>query len=394
MMMKTRFRVFFVFLLILCEPAFSQNVTFKAGASKLLYDQRYYHAIFGEKVAPVIPTFGVNIGWKDYSSEPVAAICNHPEYGIAFQVDGLADAMAIDGPGAGNIYSLYGYFDRAFVQTQRVRLGYYAGMGLATCFSKLYDPLTNPHNLILSAPVNSRIKFGLQMQYSLSRRYFAGIGFYFNHSSNGALMCPNRGYNAYEVSLALGMRNNGDMADRLPEPVDDGFKRRFQFDVQASCGIMSNEEYYYYLEKSTGVGGNMYIPKYSFAADALYKYSRIHATGVGLDLFVTPLCDEISQYLYLYRSLDNPDTVKEEFEPVSVGVSILHEMSYRNVSVTAGIGRYLYHNDGVGRYHSLYQMVHLKYHFVSLADCYVGITLKAHKFMVAESVQFCIGKRF
>ena len=380
--------------MILSEPSFSQNVTFKAGASKLLYDQRYYHAIYGEGVAPVIPTIGVNVGWRDYSDSPVAYICKHPEYGIALQVDGLADALAINGPGAGNIYSLYGYFDRAFVETHRVRLGYYAGFGLAGSFSKLYNPITNPHNLILSSPVNSRIKMGVQMQYSLSRRYLASIGFYFNHSSNGAMMCPNRGYNAYEVSLGLGMRNY-DEIPRLPSKhVNNGFKRRFQFDIQASGGIMSNEDYYYYYEKNIGIGGNSYIPKYAFDADVLYKYSHIHATGFGFDLFITPGCDEISKYLYLYRLIDNPEAVQEKFEPFSVGISILHEMSYRNVSVTAGIGRYLYHNDGVGRNHKLYQMVHLKYHFDSLADTYVGIVLKAHKFMVAESIQLCIGQSF
>ena len=69
-------------------------------------------------------------------------------------------------------------------------------------------------------------------------------------------------------------------------------------------------------------------------------------------------------------------------------------MCYRNLTVTAGVGRYLYDNDGLGRKKILYQMVNIKYHFPELADTYAGIVLKAHKFMAAESIQLCIGKRF
>ena len=55
---------------------------------------------------------------------------------------------------------------------------------------------------------------------------------------------------------------------------------------------------------------------------------------------------------------------------------------------------YLYDNDGLGRNQKLYQMVNVRYHFPCLADTYAGIVLKAHKFMTAESIQLCIGKRF
>ncbi|MBO4557025.1 MAG: acyloxyacyl hydrolase [Bacteroidales bacterium] len=384
----------FVLMAVATGNSAAQNISFKAGAAKLLYDQRYYHAIFGEGVAPVIPTFGVNVGWRDYSDSPYAVICNHPEYGLAFQIDGLADAVAIDGPGLGNLYCLYGYFDRAFVQTDRFRLGYFAGFGLANCFSKRYDPVTNPKNLLISTMINSRIKFGIQTQYQFTKRYYAGIGFYFNHTSNGAVNFPNRGYNAYELTLSLGMRDKAEIAKPVPAVKDDGFKPKFQFDVQASAGVMSNEDYFDYREKSGLGGDNMYFPKYSFDADVLYKYCRTHATGIGLDLFVTPFCDEISKYLYMYRLIDNPEATKEEFEPVAVGISIVHEMCYRNLSVTAGLGRYLYDNDGLGRKKKLYQMVNIKYHFPELGDTYAGIVLKAHKFMAAESIQLCIGKRF
>lgn len=363
--------------------AAAQNITIRTGATKLLYDQRYYPAIYGEGVAPVIPTAGLKIGWRDFGDSPFATACKHPELGIAFQLDGLATAKAIDGPGLGNIYSVYGFFDRPFIQTDRFRLGYSAGFGLAFCFSKLYDPVTNPKNLLFSIPVNSRARLGLEAQYRISKRYFTGLGFYFNHSSNGDVNYPNRGYNGYELSLLFGMRNQ-DSGRNTPDRTYERFRKRFQFDVQVSCGVVSNEDYFYYCEETLGGGDNMHFPKYSLQADCLYKYCLTHASGVGLDLFMTPFCDEIEKY----------DGRDDTYEPFSAGISLLHEMCYRDLTLTVGIGRYLYHNDGIARNRKLYQMVHLKYHFPGFADTYVGLALKAHKFMKAESVQLCVGKRF
>ena len=373
----------FTVLIVSSGICAAQNIAVKAGTTKLLYDQRYYPAIYGEGVAPIIPTVGLKIGWRDFSDSPYAFICNHPEWGIAFQMDGLGDAEAIDGPGLGNIYCLYGYFDRLLLQTSRFSLGYSAGFGLGCCFSKLYDPASNPKNLLLSVPVNSRIRFGLEAQYRFSKRGFTGLGFYFNHSSNGDVNYPNRGYNGYELSLLLGLKEP-ESERLLPERRDDCFKRHFQFDIQASAGVVSNEDYFYYCEETLGGGDNMHYPKFAFRADCLYKYCLTHATGLGFDLSVTPFCEQIEEY-------DGRDDI---YDPVSVGLSIIHELCYRDLTLTVGVGRYLHHNDGIARWQKVYQIVHFRYHFPDLADTFVGLTLKAHKFMNAESVQLCIGKRF
>ena len=388
-----RFFLLIVAVLVFSGPLMAQSVTVKAGATKLLYDSRHFPVLYGES-APTIPSVGVKFGWKDYSDSPYALICNHPEYGIAFQVDGLADAPAVNGPGLGNVYSVFGFFDRDIIQAGRFSFGYTGGFGLGICPNKLYNPETNPWNLIFSTPVNSHITFGFQARYLLTPRYFTGVGFNFNHYSNGATNFPNRGFNGFELSLLFGM-NASDAVMPVPkEPVDDGFKRHFQFDVQFSGGVMGNEAYYDYYVGLNGGGKNMHYPKFAFQADCLYKYCRTHATGIGFDMFVTPFCDEITKYLYLYRQLDNPDATEEHFEPVSFGISIVHEMCYRNLSLTAGVGRYLYDNDGLARNKILYQLVNIKYHFPDFADTYAGIVLKAHKFMAAESIQLCIGKRF
>lgn len=362
----------------------AQNVSVYAGASKTLYDGRFYPDLFGEKVAPVFPTFDVKLGWADYSSSPFASICKHPEVGIGFQFDALAGVKAVNGPGMGNIYSLYGYFDRPFLTVGGFSLGYSGEFGLGFVFSRLYNPDTNPWNVMISSPVNAHISLGLQAQYALSRRFDVGIGLFFNHHSNGAVTFPNYGLNAFELAMRVGMKSPRSVEKQPLKPEDDGFKRRFQFAVQFSGGIMSNEASQLKTLEEKGTWENDRYFKYSFQVNAFYRYARTQASGLGFDLYVTPFCDKIAE----------SDGQGLKYDPVSCGISVLHEMSYRDFSLMVGLGRYLHHNDGLEQAQVLYQMVTLKYYFPKAADIYLGIVLKAHRFRAAESIQFCLGKRF
>ena len=134
-------------ILLLAVPASraaAQNVSLYAGESKTLYDGRYYPDLFGEHIAPTFPTFDVKLGWTDYSSSPYAAICKHPERGIGFQIDGLSGIKAANGPGMGNIYSIYGYIDRPLIVVRDFSFGYSGEFGLGFMFSNRYDPVENP----------------------------------------------------------------------------------------------------------------------------------------------------------------------------------------------------------------------------------------------------------
>ena len=386
MIMKDNRLHLFLLPLLLCPvlTLSAQNVSYYAGMSKTLYDSRYYPALFGENVAPTFPTFDVRLGWADYSSSPFASICKHPEVGIGFQLDGLADVTPANGPGMGNIYSIYGFIDRPLITYRGFSFGYSGEFGLGFMFSKRYDPVTNPWNVVISSPVNAHISLGFQAEYAITPRYDAGIGFFFNHHSNGAITYPNYGLNAFELALRLGMRPERSEAELKRERVDDGFKRHFQYAVQVSTGIMCNEAEYWRAIEQDGVWVNDRYPKFSFQANAFYKYCRTHATGIGFDFYVTPF----------YKEIAESNERGETYDPFSYGFSILHEMSYYDFSLMVGCGRYIHHNDGLARNKILYQLVTIKYYFPQLGDFYTGIALKAHKFMAAESIQLCLGKRF
>lgn len=373
--------LFFVFFPI---QTIAQNISFYAGRSKTLYDGRYYPALFGEGVAPAFPTFDVKLGWADFGSSPYAAICKHPERGIGFQIDGLSSITAANGPGMGNIYSIYGYIDRTLLAFGDFSFGYSGEFGLGFMFSHRYDPTENPWNVVISSPVNAHISLGFQAKYDITPRFDAGIGFFFNHHSNGAITFPNYGLNAFELALRLGMKSPKITEEIHRETVDDGFRRRFCFGLQASAGIMSNEASFERHLEEEGIWVNERYFKYAFEANAFYRYCRTHATGLGFDFFVTPFCDKIAEN----------DGRGETYDPFSYGFSLQHELSYYNFSTIVGVGRYLHHHDGLARNKTFYQLVTVKYRFPQLGNMYMGIILKAHKFKAAECIQICIGKEF
>ena len=380
--MKHTLLYFFLFFVFFPIQAIAQNISFYAGRSKTLYDSRYYPALFGEGVAPTFPTFDVKLGWADFGSSPYAAICKHPERGIGFQVDGLSSITAANGPGMGNIYSIYGYIDRTLLALGNFSFGYSGEFGLGFMFSHRYDPVENPWNVVISSPVNAHISLGFQAKYDISPRFDAGIGLFFNHHSNGAVTFPNYGLNAFELALRLGMKSPKNAEEIHRETVDDGFKPRLCFGLQASAGIMSNEASYERHLEEGGVWVNERYFKYAFEANVLYRYCHTHATGLGFNFFVTPFCDKIAEN----------DGRGETYDPFSYGFSIQHELSYLNFSTLVGVGRYLHHHDGLARNKTFYQLVTVKYRFPQLGNMYMGIILKAHKFKAAECIQICIGK--
>lgn len=118
----------------------AQNVSVYVGRSKTLYDSRYYPALFGKDVAPSFPTFDLKFGWTDHSTSPYASIRKHPEVGIGFQLDALSTIKAANGPGMGNIYSIYGYIDRPLLVLGGFSLGYSGEFGVGLMFNNRFNP--------------------------------------------------------------------------------------------------------------------------------------------------------------------------------------------------------------------------------------------------------------
>lgn len=371
------FNIIILFFLS-CLNVGAQNVTLYAGANKTLYDSRYYPALFGEGVAPLCPTFAVRLGWQDLSPTKLASITKNPEFGVGFQFDGFGDIVPANGPGVGNIYSLYAFIDRTFLSLGGFSLAYTGEFGMGIMPNKRFHPKDNPYNVMISHVMNAHISLGVQARYQITPTYNAGLAFVFNHYSNGAVTLPNFGLNKFELKLLVGVKTAPAKEQVDKEIEDDGFKRRFQFEVQIAGGAKSNA---YFYEQN---GVNKRYPRLSMQANALYRYLRTHATGLGIDIFYTPT----------YNSVKQADGIGNTDTPIIVGVSLDHEFCYNNLALMLGAGYYVYRPEDYLWSKSMYQLINLKYYLPQLANLYTGITLKAHGFKYADSVQFCLGKKF
>lgn len=98
----------------------------------------------------------------------------------------------------------YGFIEFPFVKKKVYHLYGKIGGGLGYG-SKVYDPLENPKNAVVSSHVNALICFGLQNKFVLNRHHLL-FGIDLTHFSNGCFKLPNIGINMPFLSLGYGYR--------------------------------------------------------------------------------------------------------------------------------------------------------------------------------------------
>ena len=76
------------------------------------------------------------------------------------------------------------------------------------------------------------------------------------------------------------------------------------------------------------------------------------------------------------------------------GLSLVQQFHYGNFTVFGHLGVYLYKRFGLHEQEGLlYQRVGMKYTFPQLANVFVSIDCKAHRFKNAAMLEFTVGKR-
>lgn len=99
----------------------------------------------------------------------------------------------------GNFYGSYAFIEFPLLKTKKYQLLTKLGNGLVYS-SKIYDPILNPKNSVISTHLNTVVCLGIKNQFVLGRNYFS-IGLDLTHCSNGAFKVPNIGINMPFVSL-------------------------------------------------------------------------------------------------------------------------------------------------------------------------------------------------
>lgn len=307
-----------------------------------------------------------------------------------------------------DLYSVYGSFERSLVRKQRFSFGYMLDFGL-TYNPGRYDPVNNPGNNWLSSPVMAYFGAGAFAKLHLGRRWEVGADFMFRHFSNGRLALPNEALNAIGGGIFARYRlSDYDYTKYVGQKVmNPEFKTGMQYAIVLGGGVHTcMAEWNAYVEKEPDPVKKQAVrlkkhPKFSISADAMYRYALRYATGLGLDVFYSSNMEELEKSDRIFYG-DEAVENSPGYNPISIGISVVQEVYWRNLAVHVAVGAYPFRHKGVNGPEAKaagdrergwhYEKAGLRYYFPELGDTFVGFAIKSHS-IKAEYLEFSVGIR-
>jgi hypothetical protein len=272
------------------------------------------------------------------------------------------------------------------IQLKNLKFGYDFEAGLAYN-TDTYDLETNSNKIFSSVPVMVYIGFGVDLEYRLSNQLEIGVGINAKHYSNGRIGIMNKGLNltGKEISLRYYL---SPQPLKYPKVKAPQLQKRLEYHILVGGGIQT------YLEdlliSHTEDHYRLYS-KYFASTDVLYRFVPKYACGIGLDLFYVPSTASFRKCDEKYHP---EEAAHLKYNPFSMGIAFNQELNYKNLSLAASIGYYLYRELGLRDDEGVcYQRAGFRYYFPDLQDVFLGATIKAHQFRKAEYFELSVGKR-
>ena len=142
-------------------------------------------------------------------------------------------------------------------------------------------------------------------------------------------------------------------------------------------------------------------PKLSIGIDAVYRYALRYASGASLDIFYSSNMKELEasdRVVYGDAAVEN----SRGYDPISVGISLVHEVYWHNLTLHIAVGAYPYRHKGVNGIEAQeagdrergwhYEKAGLRYYLPQLGDTFLGVPIKSHS-IKAEYLEFSAGIR-
>ena len=281
----------------------------------------------------------------------------------------------------GNAVSLYGTFSRPLFRRRRWMADYSLSFG-TTYSRRKYNKLNNVDNELIGSRWLIYFGAGLHLTWRVAAAWGLRTGLDYYHHSNGAMNRPNKGANFVAPTLGV-------VYMPCYEAVPDGGQRqrgaRFKpycyLNLTAAVGAKTLEEEWKQTQYKTLPGDPDYrkeqfelYASYALSADAMCRYRRRWASGLGLDVFY-------GTYASRVRQLDEEAGYHEKHSPWSLGIAGKHEVFWHRFSLSMSVGVYLLRHMGHTA-RSLekpyYERIGLRYTLKGLGNLQVGASVKAH----------------
>ena len=338
--------------------------------------------------------YDIRLNYRDFYSNDAAAY-RYPELGIGFSVIDFSSTQLWEAPSLGNMYALYGSWNRKWLQYKHLQLFYSGDFGFVYN-TDVYNQQTNPHKNFSSNPFMIYIGWQIGAAWQLSDSWFIQMDGGVRHYSNGRLGTINTGFNILggDISLSYYFSPSGSQPARKSAPP---VQKRLYYHLSAGGGIQTYLEdwliYWYDKPEQQAFREKLY-PKYFVSSDAMYRISRKYGCGLGMDVFYVPFTDSYRKWDQM--NPDNPAENHSKYSSWSVGLAFNQEFYYNNIAFTTSLGYYLYRDLGIRtQFESrLYQRAGLRYYIPAWNNLFCGFAIKAHQFSKAEYFELSVGKKF
>ena len=277
-----------------------------------------HFADMGEEINNPARAFEINLGWKTSGALLWHQLYNLPSYGFGFSYCDLNSPDIY-----GEVRSGFMFMEFPFTERQRRQGKLKVSLGLSF-FSKYHDPIENPLNKNIGNKVNIHFNLNYSWYYHINSNLLLAPGISFTHFSNGAYKKPNRGFNLFDVNLALRFRSApGQAKDSSPKHFEEEFLERPQrlFFVY-SFGFMQREE------------GDPTYMAHTFSLNHTVQTGFRGRWGIGMDLEHDDHTREVMK-----ERKENPGY--KDYVRLTAFAS--HDILFNRLSLMLNLGTYLHY---------------------------------------------------
>ncbi len=332
--------------------------------------------------------FDFRIGFQSDDSRRNIFDClfRYPYYGFGYYMGNMNGIILGNDEqiGFGKPTALYAFFGSPMYRWKGISLNYELSIGLSYNFNA-YDPDLHPYNILIGSKNNAYINLRFSSEFALPGYSTLGLGFSFQHFSNGSYQKPNKGINLVSGNLSYQFgtyKNREKQYVRFPI---DAYKPTWEWYLFWANGLRMLDADFNLKDPKNG--HRWYCTTISSAV--LLQTSHRRKFGLGLDYYYF----DWGRYVIEYRAAEEYRHVTTRpRDNMALGAYIAHEVGYKRLWLITDIGLYLTRrvgDDPISPW--IYERIGLKYQITP--RLFAGVAIKAH-LAKADYTEWLIGYSF
>ena len=258
---------------------------------------------------------GVEIFWNQQTlgKKEKERLFGYPQTGFSLT---MIDTDMVE---TGKIFNLASYIDFYWLNKPNLKAYWRFGVGL-TYATRLYDPVTNNLNNILSSRISYHAIVRIGFQVPIADHWYLNPAISWNHTSNGSLSLPNNGINIATVNVGAAYRfKEVDWATDYEPAVKE---KGLGINLLVSASAKETEP--------LGSPKRIYYTFRGYVDKSLSKINRVYA---GAELFSNHGLKDV---------IEADPEVSNDTDFRRVGIFVGHELLVSRVSFMTMVGYYVY----------------------------------------------------